>query len=153
MNPVTVIRPCTGTGEICALLELWRSSKDNERELLSVTDIDWLAHLVEVVFGDSARVLVADRAAVTEGFMVLEAGRVLLLWVRPEARGMGAGTRLLGWALCKYPDLLVEVKRHNLRGIEFCRVQGFVPVAPGTPWRHADGQRLLLGLRDDRMGP
>ncbi|WP_431709751.1 GNAT family N-acetyltransferase [Glutamicibacter uratoxydans] len=145
------IHPANGIADVPALLDLWRGSKEKSRDLMSASDVDWLAHVLEAIYRGDAEVIIAQQEESTVGFMVLTGHKVPLLWLSSDTRGGGAGQKLLRWALARHPNLLVDVNIHNHRGIEFYRQQGFEPAELTSEEDSPDQQRMWLSHRKDKI--
>lgn len=156
-HPVT-LRPCAGIEEVPTLLEVWKSSSEGRRDLVSAADIDWMAQVLEAVYTGRVRIVVAEEAGNIAGFMVLDSERMHLLWVHHDWRQHGVGRGLLAEAQRQAPGLLVEANEQNLAGLAFYRSCGFEPLPVGdVPHRLPPGRIWLRhsGTEDShgRMGP
>lgn len=151
MSTQSTVRSLASLEQLPALLDLWRSAKENTGELISASEVDWLARVLEMIYRDQAQVMICEEAAQTLGFVVVEENRVLLLWVQVGNRAMAAGKQLLQAVRREYQDVLVEVSLLTRQGIEVCREYGFERVPTAGSEHTQDVQHRWIRLRNDIM--
>ena len=109
------------------LLEIWERSVRATHDFLSEADIAELLPQVRDVYLDAVEIWVhedADRVAT--GFIGLSGAQVEMLFLDPDRRGQGIGTRLLDHARGLRGALTVDVNEQNPAAHGFYRHYGFV---------------------------
>lgn len=110
------------------LLELWERSVRATHDFLSEADIAELRPQVRDIYFDAVEIWIYEDAAGLAGFIGLSDAQVEMLFLEPERRGQGIGTRLLDHARGLRGALTVDVNEHNPQAHGFYRRYGFVDV-------------------------
>lgn len=109
------------------LLALWQRSVRASHDFLSDGDIAELLPLVRDVYLGAVEVWVFDGDGHGPvGFIGLSGAQVEMLFLEPDRRGEGIGTRLLDHARALHGALSVDVNEHNPAARGFYRRYGFV---------------------------
>ncbi|SDX04499.1 acetyltransferase [Lysobacter enzymogenes] len=108
------------------LLELWERSVRATHDFLSDADIAELRPQVRDIYFDAVEIWIYEDAAGLAGFIGLSGAQVEMLFLEPERRGQGIGTRLLDHARGLRGALTVDVNEHNPQAHGFYRRYGFV---------------------------
>ncbi|MBN7135610.1 GNAT family acetyltransferase [Lysobacter enzymogenes] len=108
------------------LLELWERSVRATHDFLSDADIAELRPQVRDIYFDAVEIWIYEDAAGLAGFIGLSDTQVEMLFLEPERRGQGIGTRLLDHARGLRGALTVDVNEHNPQAHGFYRRYGFV---------------------------
>jgi len=108
------------------LLELWQRSVRATHDFLSDADIAELRPQVRDVYFDAVEIWIYEDAAGLAGFIGLSGAQVEMLFLEPERRGQGIGTRLLDHARGLRGALTVDVNEDNPQAHGFYRRYGFV---------------------------
>lgn len=109
------------------LLDIWERSVRATHHFLTEADIAELLPQVRDVYLDAVEIWVhedADRVAT--GFIGLSDAQVEMLFLDPDRRGQGIGTRLLDHARGLRGALTVDVNEQNPAAHGFYRHYGFV---------------------------
>lgn len=111
------------------LLDLWRRSVRATHHFLDPADIDALLPMVRDVYLDAVDIWVFDDAGHGPvGFIGVSDAQVEMLFLDPDRRGQGIGTRLLDHARALRGALTVDVNEQNPDAHGFYRGYGFVDV-------------------------
>lgn len=121
-----VLRPCHGSQEWPVLVRIWRAAVAATHHFLTAEDIDYYEHRVASEYLGAVELTVAESGELPVGFSGVAAGKLEMLFVAPAHHGDGAGSALLGAALARIPDLLVDVNEQNPQAVGFYRRHGFV---------------------------
>ncbi|MGH8080463.1 MAG: acetyltransferase [Lysobacter sp.] len=133
------------------LLDIWQRSVRATHDFLSEADIDALLPQVRDVYLDAVEVWVFDDAVGSPvGFIGLSDAQVEMLFLDPDRRGQGIGTRLLDHARALRGALTVDVNEQNPQAHGFYRRYGFVDTGRSP----VDGQGrpfplIHMALRDE----
>ncbi len=112
-----------------ALLSLWRASVEATHDFLSAAEIDRIAGYVPQALREVPRLLVAySDERIPLGFAGTDSGKLEMLFVAPEARGLGIGTTLLAQAVEQLGVRTLDVNEQNPQAQGFYEHRGFVPV-------------------------
>lgn len=119
------------------LLEIWERSVRATHDFLTEADIAALLPQVRDVYLDAVEIWVHEDAdGVANGFIGLAGAQVEMLFLDPDRRGQGIGTRLLDHARRLRGALTVDVNEQNPAAHGFYRRYGFVD----TGRSETDGQ-------------
>lgn len=109
------------------LLEIWERSVRATHDFLGEDDIAQLLPQVRDVYLHAVEIWVHEDAdGVATGFIGLSDAQVEMLFLDPERRGQGIGTRLLDHARRLRGALTVDVNEQNPAAHGFYRHYGFV---------------------------
>lgn len=108
-----------------ALTALWRRSVEATHTFLTGEDIRSIEAELETVYLPAVEVWICDIGGEPAGFMGLDGAKVEMLFVEPERRGQGVGTRLLDHARRLCGRLLVDVNEQNPQARGFYLRYGF----------------------------
>lgn len=121
------IRPGTAA-DVPALLDLWLRSVRATHAFLREEDIAFYHPLVRQALAGGFCCVITGNGGVPAGFMLLDGNMVEALFIDPDARGKGLGTRLLdkAWEL-QQPGtkLRVDVNEQNPAALAFYLARGF----------------------------
>ncbi len=122
------------------LLDVWERSVRATHLFLSDAEVERIRGYVPQALAGVARLIVAeDRTGSPAAFMGVENGRLEMLFLAPEERGMGLGRRLLEYGIRNYGVREVTVNEQNPQAVGFYEHMGF------TAWKRTD--------RDEEGGP
>jgi len=127
------------------LLDLWERSVRATHDFLSGSDIDALRPAVaaELASDDVAWWVLHTTAGTTLGFLGYTPGTIEALFIDPDHRGQGAGTRLVDHARALADGALaVSVNEANTLARAFYEAKGFV--VTGRSPTDADGRPFPL---------
>ncbi len=128
------VRPYTGIfpikiEDIPRSVEVWEASVRATHHFVCEEDIllfrgmvrDALAHMTELA-------CVRDEQGQVAGFIAAADGKVEMLFLHPDARGQGAGRRLLEYAITTLGATEVDVNEQNEQAVGFYQRMGFLVV-------------------------
>ncbi|MCL6688323.1 acetyltransferase [Pseudomonas sp. R3.Fl] len=108
------------------LLDIWLRSVRATHDFISEADIAELLPQVRDLYLPAVEVWVAvDDEDRPQGFIGLDQAHVEMLFIAPELRGQGIGTRLLDYARELRGRLSVDVNEQNSQAVGFYRCYGF----------------------------
>lgn len=109
------------------LLDIWLRAVHATHHFLQASDIDALLPQVRDLYLPAVEVWVAvDSDDHPLGFIGLNETHVEMLFIDPEVRGQGIGTRLLDFMRESRPALSVDVNEQNPKAVGFYLHYGFV---------------------------
>ncbi|WP_370599864.1 acetyltransferase [Pseudomonas nitroreducens] len=109
------------------LLDIWLRSVRATHHFLQASDIDALLPQVRDLYLPAVEVWVAvDNDDHPLGFIGLNERHVEMLFIDPEMRGQGIGTRLLDFVRESRDSLSVDVNEQNPQAVGFYLHYGFV---------------------------
>lgn len=134
--------------QVAALVALWEASVRATHDFLSEADILALRPQVAEALLQMERLLVLERTATGQmaAFLGLCGDKIEALFVHPDTRGQGLGSRLLGEALERYRCRLVDVNEQNPQALGFYLHKGFAVIGR-SPVDGAGRPFPLLHLR------
>lgn len=110
-----------------ALTEIWRASVRATHDFLSPDDFRELETLVSEQYLPNAEVWVIENDGKPVGFMGLTDNQIDSLFIAPDQRGKGIGTRLIAHAQSlNGGTLTVDVNEQNTQALGFYRHMGFI---------------------------
>lgn len=119
----TVERP---TQCLAALLEIWEASVRATHHFLSEQDILSLKPLVETGLREIPSLcVIADAEDRPLGFLGLDGAKIEMLFISPQARGLGLGRRMLLYAMRELGADRLDVNEQNTQGVGFYIHMGF----------------------------
>ena len=121
------LRDWSSVEEVPELLDVWRSSVESRKDLLSASDIDAVANALELVYSEQVQVRIAEAAGRIIGFIAYSPEHIELIWVHHEYRMSGAGRALIFDVTARHPGLSVLVNPGNRSSLGFFSHHGFVP--------------------------
>jgi len=108
------------------VIEVWEASVRATHHFLSEADIQFLKPLIPDALSHVAELAcVRDGAGQVAGFLGVEDGKVEMLFIHPEWRGQGLGSRLLRYAVEVLGARLVDVNEQNEQAVGFYLRMGF----------------------------
>lgn len=108
-----------------ALVDVWERSVRATHAFLSAQEILAIREFVPQALSGVERLVVALEGGVPLGFMGVEAGRLEMLFLAPEARGRGLGRQLLEEAIARYSVEELTVNAQNPDAVGFYEHLGF----------------------------
>ncbi|MCJ1888018.1 acetyltransferase [Pseudomonas sp. LA21] len=109
------------------LLDIWLHAVRATHHFLQASDIDALLPQVRDLYLPAVEVWVAvDSDDQPLGFIGLNENHVEMLFIDPEVRGQGIGTRLLDFLRESRDSLSVDVNEQNPQAVGFYLHYGFV---------------------------
>lgn len=114
-------------GDSCSLAELWYLSARTAHPYLRNCEIEDVANLIIKAYGIT-ELLVMEENNRPSGYMMLHERMIQALYVWPELKFRGVGTRLLEYARANYgvdDCLRVVVHDSSLEGLAFFIKKGF----------------------------
>lgn len=141
-----LLRPARAD-EVDALVALWRRSVTATHGFLAPSDLGALERLVREQALPAVDVTVAERDGVAVGFVGTSAATAVvvvveMLFVEPDAHGLGIGTALLEHAAAGGVETRLDVNEQNPGALGFYRSRGFAVVGRSA----TDGQGRLYPL-------
>lgn len=113
-------------GVLDALVACWRASVEATHDFLTPADIERIAAYVPDAMRSVGHLVVCrDASNAVAGFVGVDGTMVEMLFVNPDLRGCGLGTRLLNHAVCEHGATLVDVNEQNDRAVGFYLHYGF----------------------------
>ncbi len=110
-----------------ALTEIWRASVRATHDFLSPDDFREIETLVSEQYLPNAEVWIIENDGKPVGFMGLTDNQIDSLFIAPEQRGKGIGTRLIAHAQSLNGGMLtVDVNEQNTQALGFYRHMGFI---------------------------
>lgn len=106
------------------LVALWRRSVQATHDFLAPSDIKEIEGEVQAYLSSPIDIWVLIQDAKPIGFIGLSGAEIAALFVDDRARGRGAGTRLIQWAIERGCSR-VEVNEQNSQAIGFYERMGF----------------------------
>jgi len=131
----------TSKQDLPRLFEVWESSVRATHSFLSETDIRSLVPLARAEIATFSPIYcVRDNTGQPFAMLAVEGAKIEMLFVHPDYRGMGAGRRLIEFAVRELHADSVDVNEQNDAAVQFYRHMGFCQVgrsaqdASGNPW-------------------
>lgn len=113
-------------GDIDRLFDVWSTAVSVTHDFVSPGDKRELANLVKEQYLPTADIDVAvDDDDVPIAFMGMTGNEIDSLFVHAEARGGGAGRRLVTLAIDRHSIVRTEVNEQNVQGVGFWKHMGF----------------------------
>lgn len=110
---------------LAALVDVWERSVRATHAFLSKEEILAIREFVPQALSGVEKLVVALEGGVPLGFMGAEAGRLEMLFLAPEARGLGLGRLLLEKAIARYSVEELTVNEQNPQAVGFYEHLGF----------------------------
>jgi putative acetyltransferase len=108
------------------LLEVWEASVRATHHFLSETDIQVIKPLIPDALAQVRELFcVRDADDRVAGFLGVEDSKIEMLFIHPNWRGRGIGSRLLKYATDVLGARLVDVNEQNDQAVGFYRRMGF----------------------------
>lgn len=108
------------------LFEVWQTAVEATHDFVSAVDKIEIAKLVREDYLPVADLdVVVDADGVPLAFMGMTDAEIDSLFVHADARGTGAGRRLVELAFSRFPVVRTEVNEQNVAGVGFWRHMGF----------------------------
>jgi putative acetyltransferase len=115
-----------GEADFARVIEVWEASVRATHDFVSEADIQVFRPLLQEALPQLKDVLcVRDLAGQVAGFMAVVEGHVEMLFLHPDARGMGAGKRLLQHAITRQGATMLDVNEQNEQALGFYLHMGF----------------------------
>lgn len=109
-----------------ALVACWRASVEATHDFLAPADIERIAAYVPDAMRSVGHLVVCrDAGNAVAGFVGVDGAMVEMLFIDPNLRGCGLGTRLLNHAVYEHGATLVDVNEQNDRAVGFYLHYGF----------------------------
>ncbi len=108
------------------LFEVWQTAVEATHDFVSAGDKLEIARLVREDYLPAADLdIVVDSEGVPLAFMGMTDAGIDSLFVHADARGTGAGRRLVELSHSRFPVVTTEVNEQNVQGVGFWRHMGF----------------------------
>lgn len=108
------------------VLEVWEASVRATHHFLSETDIQFIKPLIPDALAQVKELFcVRDADDRVAGFLGVEDSKIEMLFIHPNWRGRGIGSRLLKYATDVLGARLVDVNEQNDQAVGFYRRMGF----------------------------
>ncbi len=129
------------------VVEVWEASVRATHYFVREADIQFFKPLVRNAFPHMPSLAcVRDGSHQVAGFIAVADSNVEMLFIHPSARGQGAGSRLLTYAVTTLGAMILDVNEQNEQAVGFYRHMGFEVV--GRSERDGTGKPYpLLHLR------
>jgi putative acetyltransferase len=140
------------SAEIPALIDVWERSVRATHDFLNDDDIGALRPLVEAALDDDALELwvLTEPGDQPVGFMGLAGDDISALFLEPDWRGQGGGSRLVAHAQAlRGGDLTVDINEQNHAAVGFYHALGFVVIGR-SPLDDGERPFPLLHMRRPR---
>ncbi len=112
------------------LFEVWQTAVDATHDFVSPADMVEIAKLVREDYLPVADLDVLEAADGTVlAFMGMTDREIDSLFVHADARGTGAGRRLVDLAISRFPVVVTEVNEQNTQGVGFWLHMGFQQIS------------------------
>ncbi|MCL4261731.1 MAG: GNAT family N-acetyltransferase [Anaerolineae bacterium] len=109
------------------VVAVWEASVRATHHFVRETDIEIFRPLVwEALPHIPQLACVRDDGGQVAGFVAVEEGKVEMLFIHPEARGLGAGRQLLNYAIEIFHANALDVNEQNEQAVGFYLHMGFV---------------------------
>ena len=113
-------------GDFPRVLEVWEASVRATHHFLSDADIQFIKPLIPDALAQVKElVCVRDADDRVAGFLGVENSKIEMLFIHPNWRGRGIGSRLLKYATDVLGARLVDVNEQNEQAVGFYRRMGF----------------------------
>lgn len=107
-------------------VEVWEASVRATHHFVSEADIQFFKPLVRAALPQMpALACVRDAGHQVAGFIAVAHSKVEMLFIHPVARGQGAGSRLLNYAVTTLGATALDVNEQNQQAVGFYLHMGF----------------------------
>ena len=111
------------------LTQVWEASVRATHDFLPENYITLLRHLLETQYLDTVKLFgTRDSRGHITGFAGISRGKLEMLFIAPDCRGMGLGKMLLDHAIKLFQVTDLDVNEQNPQALGFYEKQGFVVV-------------------------
>lgn len=111
---------------MASLLEIWEASVRATHHFLSDAEVLQIKKYVPHALSGVAHLILAEQEpGVPIGFMGIEADRLEMLFLSPDVRGQGLGTKLLQYGIAHYGVRTLTVNEQNPQAVGFYQHLGF----------------------------
>lgn len=111
------------------LIELWEKSVRATHDFLSEADIQHYKPLILEQYFDQLKLFSIKDKETTMGFIGIDGQFIQMLFIDPQARGLGLGKALVKYAIKYHQANQVDVNEQNLQALGFYRHLGFETTA------------------------
>lgn len=113
--------------DIARTIDVWAASVRATHDFVTEADIALFRPLVRdaLASGELSIAVVRDEVGLVTGFVGVADGKVEMLFIHPEARGQGAGRRLLRHAIDVFGATTLDVNEQNPQAVGFYQHMGF----------------------------
>lgn len=111
---------------VSVLLGIWEASVSATHHFLSEQDIQSIKPLVEIGLRQIPSLsIITDAEDTPLGFMGVDGDKIEMLFISPQARGLGLGKRMIDHALRQLGADSLDVNEQNTQGVGFYIHMGF----------------------------
>lgn len=111
--------------DFAQVLDVWEASVRETHHFVKEEDIQFFRPLVRDVIPTIELYCVRDEAGVVAGFISVSDDNIDMLFVDPDWRGKGIGTRLIRFAVDSLGATSVDVNEQNQQALGFYLHMGF----------------------------
>ena len=107
-------------------VDVWEASVRATHHFVSEADIQLFQSMVRDALPQMPEsACVRDAAGQVAGFIAVAERKVEMLFIHPDWRGQGAGSRLLRYAITTFGATMLDVNEQNAQAVGFYLRQGF----------------------------
>jgi putative acetyltransferase len=111
------------------LIQVWEASVRATHHFLQPGDIEHYKPLILEQYFDQLQLYHVSQSGRIQGFIGLDQTHIQMLFIHPQARGLGIGKALLNFAIDQHDTTEVEVNEQNQQAFAFYQYMGFETVA------------------------
>lgn len=120
------VRPVEDAELLSQLVALWRASVEATHDFLTSKDIERIAEYVpQAITSVPIFAIYRDEEGTSLGFIGIEGETIEMLFIDPDARGKGIGSKLLHYGVEEHGATKLDVNEQNDQAVGFYFHLGF----------------------------